>query len=147
MTYEIPPLKKPEDMPLIKTQDDLCQAWRALMGELGFAQRQMWLMFIEPDGTMMPALSKFEDLDPLPDREYVGNFVSICRQVVRSGRRGSSFAVLYARPGRKQTTAMDRSWAREVTECAERLGVKMWPMHLANDHDLRVFAPDELIAA
>jgi len=53
--------------------------------------------------------------------------------------------MLLTRPGRNPLDDADRSWARCLTSAAEQLGVSMWPVHFANDVELRVFAPDDLV--
>ena len=39
----------------------------------------------------------------------------------------------------------NRSWARGLTSAARQHGVTMWPVHFANDAELRAFAPDDLV--
>jgi hypothetical protein len=41
----------------------------------------------------------------------------------------------------------DRSWARGLISAARHLGISMWPVHFANDVELRVFAPDDLVTS
>jgi hypothetical protein len=41
----------------------------------------------------------------------------------------------------------DRTWARGLTSAAQQLGVSMWPVHFANDVELRIFAPDDLLVS
>jgi hypothetical protein len=41
----------------------------------------------------------------------------------------------------------DRTWARGLTSAAEQLGVSMRPVHFANDVELRVFTPDDLLVS
>ncbi|MGZ5409007.1 MAG: hypothetical protein ACXWDJ_03280 [Aeromicrobium sp.] len=48
MTDYISPLRRPEDTPPIRTQDDLCRQWRSLMGKLGFSQRYLWALILDP---------------------------------------------------------------------------------------------------
>ena len=46
---DIPPLLPIHQVPPLRTQADLHQQWRAMMGPLGFAGRRLWLLFLEPD--------------------------------------------------------------------------------------------------
>jgi hypothetical protein len=39
----------------------------------------------------------------------------------------------------------DRAWASAVLGAARRHGVPLWPVHLANDEELLVATPDDLI--
>jgi hypothetical protein len=41
----------------------------------------------------------------------------------------------------------DRNWGRCLATAAHNLGVSMWPVHFANDVELRVFAPDDLVVS
>lgn len=146
MTYAIPSPKRAKDMGPILTQHDLCEAWRAFMGELGFGQRQIWLIFLDAEGRIMPAVSKIEHVPRRPEQEVVDKLVEMVGRIVGTGPPGSTFAMLLARPGGKRTTASDRDWAQAVRISADQSHVPMWPIHLANDHDLRAFTPDELLA-
>ncbi|NTV75306.1 MAG: VacB/RNase II family 3'-5' exoribonuclease, partial [Holophaga sp.] len=51
-----------------------------------------------------------------------------------------------ADPGRNAMDDADRSWARCLTSAADHLGVSMWPVHFANNVELRVFAADDLVS-
>ncbi|WP_207009251.1 hypothetical protein [Nocardioides aromaticivorans] len=51
-------------------------------------------------------------------------------------------SVLFARPGGSSRTAGDLAWARILRSICDR-----WPVHPANDVELRVAAPDDLAAA
>ena len=52
----IPPLLSPDQMPPIRSQDDLHRHWRALMGPLGFSGRQLWLNVLGADRRPTPVL-------------------------------------------------------------------------------------------
>ncbi|HWJ66755.1 MAG TPA: hypothetical protein VNT31_08765 [Nocardioides sp.] len=136
---DIPQLRRPEDMPPVTDQASLAHAWRALMGELGFASPQLWLLFL--DGDRLRNLLKVEDvpLDPT-DRELAG-VRSLLEPVADRPR---SCAFLYARPGGPGRTPGDLAWARGLTGV---FGAAGWPVHLANDVELRVAAPDDLAQA
>ncbi|HEY1117108.1 MAG TPA: hypothetical protein VGE43_05355, partial [Acidimicrobiales bacterium] len=45
--HDFPPLLPPEQMPDIVDQVTLDHTWRALMGGLGFAEPQLWALFID----------------------------------------------------------------------------------------------------
>jgi hypothetical protein len=69
----------------------------------------------------------------------------MCGHIVGRGGDRGSVAFLLTRPGRDPINDADRSWARGLTSAAQHLGVAMWPVHFANDAELRVFAPDDLV--
>ena len=65
MTDEIPKLLPPDQMPPIEDQAGLEHHWRAMMGELGFAAPQLWVLFIDPHGIVAGALAIFQMVDAL----------------------------------------------------------------------------------
>lgn len=56
-----------------------------------------------------------------------------------------SLAILLSRPGGEPMTDDDRSWARTLSRSARARGVSLWPVHLATDAELVVFAPDDMV--
>lgn len=137
MTYdEIPPLLPPDQVPAVRTQVDLQRAWRALMGELGFPDRRLWLLFLTPDGQPAgPLLS----IDSLPDGPWelpVDDLVTICRDLLDGPGAAGSVAMLLTRPGRDAWHVGDRAWGRYLTAAAHRVGGQVWPVHRANDREL-----------
>ncbi|MBK5216739.1 MAG: hypothetical protein JJE02_04065 [Propionibacteriales bacterium] len=140
-------MQRPEDMPPIHTQVDLCQTWRALMGKLGFGHRYLWFLFLEEDGRLIPQVNQVEAVPAAPKPGDCAGAIGFFRRVMNDMDDGLSVAVLWSRPGGAATTPDDLRWAKGLTEEARRQGVRMWPVHLANDYDLRVFTPDELLAA
>lgn len=146
MTSDIPPLRKLEDLPPIKTQDDLCQFWRMLMGKLGFGQRCLWVVFLDLDGYIVPGMIEVGECPPLPDRAELSSLMQAIVEAMHGDPVRHSAAFLWSRPGGAATEQGDLAWARLVGDLANKAMIATWPMHHANDHDLRVFAPDELAA-
>ena len=132
-------------MPPIRNSDDLCLHWRALMGPLGFGQHRLWLGLIQPDNLMSAQLIQIEEIPPSVDDEMCQPLLEICQHIVGCNGEGGSVAFLLTRPGSNPMNDADRSWARGLTAAARQLGVSMWPVHFANDVELRVFAPDDLV--
>lgn len=144
MTINARGLMRPEDMPPVTNPAALHERWTALMGPLGFSRRRLWLAFIQPDGTMNPALTQIDDIPGRADATTCAPLLDVCAHIVGEDLDGGSVAILYSRPGRHPMSADDRSWARGLTEAARRRQVRMWPVHFANDEILQVFAPDDL---
>lgn len=143
----IPPLLPPEQTPPIRTQHDLFQHWRALMCPLGFSRPLLWLLFVAADGRPGPMLSQIDDLPTFPDDLFLVNLMHITKDVIAHEAPGGSLAVLLSRPGSATLTESDRAWARRLTTAALEAGVRMRPVHLANDEEIRIVAPDDLITA
>ena len=132
-------------MPPIRNAEDLCLHWRALMGPLGFGQPRLWIAFIQTDDMMSPQLTQIEEIPRWADAKICRPLLELCQHIVGCNGAGGSVAFLLTRPGRNAIDDADRSWARGLTAAAEQFGVSMWPVHFANDLELRVFAPDDLL--
>lgn len=146
MDDEIPRLRRPEDMPPVLSQADLHRHWRALVNPLGFHHSRLYLRFVPPDGRVDGFVLEIEDLPELPVPAAATALFRMCRMVIEADYpEGTRVAVLYARPGRRGTSAVDRAWGRAVIEAAVRAGVDLWQVHLANDEELHVLAPDDLV--
>ncbi len=141
----VPRLKSIHDILPIRTQADLEQHWRALMGPLGFSAPQLWLNVVGDDGRPTALLTKLEDVPHRPDDGLLDRVVEITRQLITSTAAGGSLAVLLARPGRSRLTKSDLTWAAKLTAAASRNGVPLRPIYLATDDDVRVIAPDDLL--
>jgi hypothetical protein len=142
MDEPIPDLLPPDEMPPITDQATLQRTWRALMGPLGFADRQLWVLFIDDAGGVRAVTPIHEVPRRLVDEEAE----RLCRMLGHL-EDGLSFAFLYARPGPRGRTGDDMSWARGLDRAGRRLGTRAWPVHLANDRELTVVAPDDLADA
>jgi hypothetical protein len=132
-------------MPPIRNAEDLCLHWRALMGPLGFGQPRLWIAFIQTDDMMSPQLTQIEEIPRWADAKICRPLLELCQHIVGCNGAGGSIAFLLTRPGRNPIDDAARSWARGLTAAAEQFGVSMWPVHFANDVELRVFAPDDLL--
>jgi hypothetical protein len=135
---ELPALLPPDQMPAVRTPVDLHLAWRALMGNLGFADRQLWLLFIGPDGRLLGPLLSVDDLPDGPYDLEVEEVVGLCREILEGPGLCGSVAMLMTRPGTDPWHVGDRAWARYLAAAAHRIGGKVWPVHRANDRELVV---------
>lgn len=140
MTDEIPKLLPPDQMPPIEDQAGLEHHWRAMMGELGFAAPQLWVLFIDPHGIVAGALQVKEMPQTCTDED-----IAALRDL-HEHLPGFTHAFLFARPGQRARTDGDMCWARGLARLTHELG-GTWPVHLANDFELTVVAPDDLAAA
>jgi hypothetical protein len=131
-------------MPAIRNSDDLYLRWRGLMGPLGFGRPRLWLAFLDPEGKMSAQLTQMEDIPRWADPTLCESLLELSGHIVGRNCAGGSVAMLLTRPGRNPMEDADRSWARSLTSAAEQYGISMWPVHFANDVELRVFAPDDL---
>jgi hypothetical protein len=144
---DIPPLARVEDIPPIRTQADLWRHWRALLGPLGFSERLLWVCFMAADGRVAPVLPQISDLPVLPDDATVDSLMHICKHICKHVCNDfdmDSVAVLLSRPGPAGITSVERTWARRLADAATAAGVTMWPVHVANDHEVVPVTPDDL---
>lgn len=140
MNEDIPELVSPDQMPPIISQATLERAWRTLMGELGFADPQLWVLLIREDGRIEMVMPIHEMPATFEERDGE-SLRGLLEQVPVD-----SFALLYARPGGRARTPGDMSYARGLSRVARDLG-SPWHVHLANDYELTVVAPDDLATA
>lgn len=141
----IPALRPPDQLSPIRSQDDLHQHWRALMGPLGFSKRTLWITFLDSDAMMTPLITQVEDAPRFPDRRMLDSLMCMVEGVLEQEVTAGSLALLLSRPGPEAFTESDLAWAQGLFEAAGRNSVPLEPLHLATDEDLRVFAPDDLV--
>lgn len=122
----------------LRTQADLEELWRELMGELGFAAPQIWTLLLHDGRVVQPI--KLDELPLAPGddaAERLASFVAMLRTVAP----GAGCAFLFARPGGPTRTPADLAWARLLAAHTD------WPVHLADDHHLQVVSGDDLVGA
>lgn len=129
--------------PIIHTQQDLEDAWRELMGPLGFARPSIWLMLIEADGTPIPQLSKIEAPVSVPPAAELDAFTDMVGGLANEFVPGGRVAFLRSRPGGPGLTLEDRAWAQTLYAAARAAGVPAEVVHRASDHDLVPVPMDE----
>ncbi|HET8603481.1 MAG TPA: hypothetical protein VFM09_06095 [Marmoricola sp.] len=138
MNDDIPSREEVHELP-IRSQADLARLWQALMGEVGFGSRMLWLVLVCDDGRPLPHVVQFEAVPDLPGDELV-QLLEMCRQVDDE----CGVALLLSRPGRDGLSTSDKAWATALLAAARATGVSCWPLHVANDSAVRVVAPDDL---
>jgi hypothetical protein len=141
----IPPLLPIHQVPPLRTQADLHRQWRAMMGELGFASRRLWLLFLEPDDRPTELLLQIDDVAEEPGDGDTDSLLHLCREVRREHDLGR-VAVLLSRPGERGVRPSDRRWGRALLDSARTLGVPLAPLHLANDEAVVPLAGDDLLS-
>ena len=122
--------------PTIRTQQDLEDAWRHLMGPLGFSGHSIWLMLIDADGHPVPHLTQIEQADHPPGPAELAGLADLIAQLVAEFVPGGSVAFLRTRPGLPGLTTDDRAWATALYEVHRLSGVAVEVVHRACDHDL-----------
>ncbi len=139
------PRPRPEALPPILTQADLEARWRLLMGDLGFSRHTVWLLPLDGEGRTPGLLIPVEEMPEHPVPAELDQLMEVVGQIAAMVGPGGSVAFLLTRPGPGELTRWDRTWAQGLVEAAARAGLRTWPVHLANDVRLRVFAPDDAV--
>lgn len=128
----------------IRTQSDLEQAWRTLMGPLGFGGHSVWLMMLEPDGTTTPMIVEITESDEPIDEATQASLAELLRlattEIVPDGR----VAFLRTRPGRDGLGDADRAWAQALYAACRLAEVCHEVVHVANDVMLQPLPLDDL---
>lgn len=133
------------DEPSIGNAVELCALWQNLMGRGRFGTRTLWLLFLDEANRPIKLIVPIEDIPVEPDGEALDGIGHMLDGVLDDGCPGT-VPMLLSRPGPGAMTGSDRRWAAAITR---RLGRHLgpWPVHLATCNRIRVFAPDDLIAA
>ena len=131
--------------PTIRSQADLEDAWRTLMGPLGFSRDSIWLMLIRSDDRLFPHLTQIDDaVDPLTGDELAG-FAELVGELRSEFAPGGRVAFLRSRPGNSGLTSRDRAWARALYDVGRLADVPVEVVHRACDADLVPVPMDEVL--
>jgi hypothetical protein len=126
----IPPVESATDP--IRSPADLQQRWRALMGQLGFAERLLRFAFVGPDRRLIKVLSEVP-IGVAPDPRLVEGLMLSLGTVIYDFEPGSTVALLLTRPGRGGVSEADRRWGTALIQAAKRFDVALEPIFRAND--------------
>ncbi len=128
----------------VRTDGDLEDFWRGLLGPLGFARRGLWIAFVEDDGRILRQIVEIGDLPVTPAPDEIDGFASTMaglRDELGVGR----LAFLLVRPGRGAAARPDRAWAAALHAAAHDARVRCELVHLATDTDLVPLPVDDLL--
>lgn len=128
----------------IETEADVTALWRTAMGDLGFSHRQLWYVFVDVSGTLVPLMNTIDELPRHPDPEQFDQLGWAMRQLRDLHAPHGRVAMLYVRPGRGPITADDAHWIRQIVSMSEEHRLLPWPIHFGNDSYIKRVAPDDL---
>lgn len=131
--------------PTIRSQQDLEDAWRHLMGPLGFSGPSIWLMLIAADDRPFPHLTQIEGADRLPTPVVMDRFAEMIVELRAEYAPGGRVAFLRSRPGRGGLTADDKAWAESLYDVGRLAGVPTEVVHRACDADLVPVPMDDVL--
>ena len=131
--------------PTIRTQQDLEDAWRTLMGPLGFSGHSIWLMLIDAHDQPFPHLTRIEEAEHPPTPEGLAGFAGMIGQLCAEFAPGGRVAFLRSRPGNGGLTPDDRAWAHALYDVGRLAGVPTEVVHRACDVDLVPVPMDDVL--
>jgi hypothetical protein len=132
--------------PIIRTQADLADAWRHLMGDGGFGGHSVWMMWIVGDQPVPHITEMQESEQPITGR-LLDNFVEILGLLGTEHAQPARVAFLISRPGNATVSSADRAWAHTLDGAARDAGVACEVVHLATFDHVRPLPLDELDAS
>jgi len=119
---------------VVRTDADLEQMWRLVMGRKGPGQRSLWMVLLDEEGQLQPVIVPIDDVPLRPD-----SMEAELAEVITGLRDLGEPALLLSRPGPGGMTEEDRQWGRVLAPLTR------WAVHLYTPSGLRVFAPDDLV--
>lgn len=138
------PLTRPERMPPVLTTEDLRQRWRSLLGPEGFGPTSVYLIWFDARGRQLPCVVPIDDLEDDLEPAHVQNLMMIADTVAHDAG-ATSLALALTRPGPATVSPVDRSRARALLAGGQSLAIKLWPLHLATENQVRQLGGDDLL--
>ncbi len=131
--------------PTLRTQTDLEDAWRHLMGPLGFSSPSLWFVLITADDELFPHVTQIDEAATPPSPDEVAGLADLMAELRDEFAPGGRIAFLRSRPGRRGITAEDRAWARALYDVGRHAGIPIEVVHRACDHDLVPIPMDDAL--
>lgn len=133
------------DLPAVRTQTDVLDRWRLMMGPGGFGRRSLWVVWFDAQGVQGPVVVPVDDIPLEPDDETVSAIVGLARGVLDEHAPGGSVSLALSRPGPTSTRPADRAWARSLVRCAEAARLPLRCVHLATCDSVHQFTLDDVL--
>jgi hypothetical protein len=119
----------------IRSEADLRQRWRAVMGPLGFGERLLRFVLVGPNRCFLKVLSDIE-IPAAPDPTLVADLMAALSDILTTFEPGTTVAFCLTRPGLGSVSRVDRRWASLIRDCAADFEVPVEPFFRANDEAL-----------
>ena len=129
--------------PTIRTQADLAEVWRTLMGDGGFGGHSLWMMWIVDDQPI-PHITEMPESEQPITGSLLDNFVEVLGLLSEEHERPARVAFLLSRPGNATVVPADRAWAQTLYGAARAAAVACETVHLATSDHVRPLPLDEL---
>lgn len=111
-------------------------------------RRQWWTMYLDEDERQLPLIMPMADYpeDPGEPCGAEGTAAQLLAQRLAEivEHVGAAKVVfVWERPGRSESTAADRAWAKALSEACRAAGVAVRAQFILHDDGARWFAPDD----
>ena len=154
MTYitddnPIPSIPPIEEAPPVRTEEELHQRWRALMGPGGFSRHSLWVIWFGHDHRQLPMIVPIDDLPGELTSADIGQLATMMQSAVADADAGS-VALLLSRPGPSAISDQDKARANTLLHTLGQLTargaftLRLWPIHLATSDSVRQLTVDDL---
>ena len=142
------PSKTPSELDrlTIRSQRDLQRMWELLMHPLGFRSTSLWVTFIGSDDRPTRFIIEVSESEQVPEPREVANLYDVLRQVIDQDPDDLTVAFLISRPGRDGTRDFDRQMSARLLTGSASAGIRIRPIHVADDVAVRAITPDDLAA-
>jgi hypothetical protein len=131
--------------PILLSQSDVEQMWRAVMRPLGWSRRALWFFLVTPEDRPLPRICEVADLPDEVDDEGHAADAELWRDLLADLVPGGRVALLLVRPGAGGPTPADRAFAEGVYTACRRVGVPLEVIHLATDEEIWALPADEVL--
>jgi hypothetical protein len=128
--------------PALTCDADVTAMWRTLIRPLGWHDRRLYLVFVDPAGRPAPQVVEVEEMPEVFAREDADAFVHFLGHLLESG----SAALLYARPGSASLTDEDRALCLSLYAAATDAGARLELIHVGTDTEIVPAPMDEVLA-
>lgn len=131
------------DLP-VRSDADLLERWRLLMGPGGFARRSLWLLWFDAAGRQSPVVVPIDDVPARPEPAMLDGLMAVAGGVLAEHAPGGCVAMALSRPGPAGATSDDLAWGRALAEQARRTALPLRRVHLATCDLVRALPPDDV---
>lgn len=114
------------ELPALHTDAEVHERVSMLVGAAA-ADRQLWIMFVDGDGTQTPVIMPIAEMPAEPDPEIVDRLAEILGTVcddLATEHGPGSVVLTWERRGGDRTLPDDRAWARALSDACTMSGTR-----------------------
>lgn len=135
-----------DDLPALPTfplrdVDDVLEVVLSLVGPERAGPPALWVVLLDADGMMLPAVLPLVGVPLQPDPAQVDQVVAAMADILRHDAPGGSIAVALVRAAGGDRGAFERAWEHALRRAAADRGVPVSAVVAVGEHRARVLAP------